>query len=165
MIIKTIGGAFIFLASYLFGVLKYKELLKRLEILKVFKNDISYFKNSIEFSKMPLCEMISEKKNDTTVLKSLYAKFCDCKQNYDVEKAWEVSVDEFGVHDTYKKLFYKFSDFFSAMDINGQCSMFASYINCIDTEINNLEAYIKKNDKLYKNIGLYAGILIIVLLM
>lgn len=166
MTIKILGGFFIIVSSYFFGIIKYKELLDELNIMKAFYDCVLYIKNEIAFSKTPFIEIISQLSEKNCYLQDFYINFLKkAEEGCDAEELWKNCIDDLDIGVGKKEILKKLSQCFSTVDIDGQTSKLTSYINEIEGEISKSEKYIEKNKKLYKNSGLYAGIIVAVLLI
>lgn len=163
--LKFVGGVFIVLSSYFFGIVKSNEYKMQLMFLKQYKTDLIYLKNNISFSKKPIFELIEELINSETILKGVYSDFIDLSKLKNFEIAWAEAIEKAKLTEKVKKYFKTFPDLFCVIDLVGQIDVLDNYILNIEEEIENFTVYLDKNEKLFRNTGLYIGILTAVLLI
>ena len=85
--------------------------------------------------------------------------------NTDIEGKWCECCETLSLGKSKKELVKKISECFSYADIEGQSAKIDMILSQLASETKKTEEYIEKNAKLYKNIGLYAGITAAVLLI
>ena len=162
---KFIGAIFIIVSSYMYGFLKCKDLKISLLRLKDFKNDILYMKNNIYFCKEPLPKIIKQLSNNNTYMKTIYKGFIEDNHTEDIDVKWKSCIDNIVTLKTDKKIFFDFVNLFLSVDVEGQKNLFENYLLNLESEIYKKENYILNNEKLFRNLALYGGILVVVLLI
>ncbi|MBE7054152.1 MAG: hypothetical protein E7391_07765 [Ruminococcaceae bacterium] len=162
---KFIGAIFIIVSSYMYGFLKCKDLKISLLRLKDFKNDILYMKNNIYFCKEPLPKIIKQLSHNNTYMKTIYESFIEDNHTEDIDVKWKSCIDNIVTLKTDKKIFFDFVNLFLSVDVEGQKNLFENYLLNLESEIYKKENYILKNEKLFRNLALYGGILVVVLLI
>lgn len=166
MILKIFGSFLIILSSYTYGVLKYGDMKKEVKILKEFSDNLVYLKNEICFAKPPLCGIIGNLSEKDGILSDFYKSFMQkISDSADIENKWCECCETLSLGKSKKELVKKISECFSYADIEGQSAKIDMSLAQLASETEKTEEYIEKNAKLYKNIGLYAGITAAVLLI
>lgn len=166
MILKILGSFLIISSSYIYGILKYGEIKKEVRILKEFSDNLVYLKSEICFAKSPLCGIIGNLSEKDGILSDFYKSFMQSiSDSTDIENKWCECCETLSLGKTNKELVKKISECFSYADIEGQSAKIDMILSQLATKTQKTEEYIEKNAKLYKNIGLYAGITAAVLLI
>ena len=149
----------------MFGLNKTSEFKLQLNSLKQFKYDLIFLKNTMSFTKKPVADMIEDLIDNETSLSSVYNDLIALLKCKDFNSSWTEAVDKLKLNKKIKKIFLTFPSLFGVVDVNGQTELLENYILNTQNEINEIENYIQKNEKVFKNIGLYVGVLIAILLI
>lgn len=169
---KLLGMVLVFLSTsslgYLFA-LKYK--MRRL-MLKSMISSLNLFKIEITYSKAPLEEILMAISNssDKNIKFVFYRTGVILSQNegYTAGEAWEIALNEW--HNNYLKkedveILRSFGYGLGNSDVYNQEKNFDLTIEFLKRQLSNADEESKKNEKLYKNIGILAGLAIIILFL
>lgn len=157
----------IFISSYI-GIDKAKKFSTRVLKLRNLKNSFNIFKTKLEFTYEPIKEIFTEiseivYKNKNNMFKS----YVDNMKNGKFEDAWALAVAEnsFSLSKEDIKIISNFGNLLGKTDLKGQINEIELANNFLDKQIIEAEEIRKKNDKLYKSLGIIIGITIVIVLV
>lgn len=166
LIFKIIGSAIVIISAVTLGILKSDEYENRVRYLESMQLCILQLENEMRYVQTPIFDAM--KKISANAHITIAKILCEAsKQNSSgetVNKIWAKSVKTFS-----KELFCEDIELFLSLgeclgntDLEGQIKS----INLFETKLNQViqkaQKTSDKNKKLYKNLGLYSGILIAV---
>lgn len=157
----------IFICAYI-GNNKANSFRLRVNKLRDLKCGFNIFKTKLEFSYEPVKESFYEisklvYKENSNIFKS----YIENLENGNFEKAWELSVAEnsYGFSKEDIMLINGFGKLLGKTDVNGQINEINLADEFLDKQIFDAEENRKKNDKLYKSLGIIIGIGIVIILI
>lgn len=157
----------ILICSYI-GIDKAKTFSIRVFKLRNLKNSFNIFKTKLEFTYEPIKEIFTEiseivYKNKNNIFKS----YVENMRNGKFEKAWNLAVVEnsFSLSKEDIKIISNFGNLLGKTDLKGQITEIELANNFLDKQIIEAEEIRKKNDKLYKSLGIIIGITIVIVLV
>lgn len=157
----------ILICSYI-GIDKAKTFSIRVFKLRNLKNSFNIFKTKLEFTYEPIKEIFTEiseivYKNKNNIFKS----YVENMGNGKFEKAWNLAVAEnsFSLSKEDIKIISNFGNLLGKTDLKGQITEIELANNFLDKQIIEAEEIRKKNDKLYKSLGIIIGITIVIVLV
>lgn len=157
----------ILICSYI-GIDKAKTFSARVFKLRNLKNSLNIFKTKLEFTYEPIKEIFTEiseivYKNKNNMFKS----YVDNMKNGKLEDAWALAVAEnsFSLSKEDIKIISNFGNLLGKTDLKGQINEIELANNFLDKQIIEAEEIRKKNDKLYKSLGIIIGITIVIVLI
>lgn len=149
--------------------LKYKQRLKNLEN---FKNIIKIFENEIRCSSREICD--AAKKASLTAQGTnddIFTAFCNnlCNSNGSpLSEIWRKSVSDNSAESAYTKedieMLKSFGDVLGSGDVQTQLKNIENLFTSIEEKTINAGDNLKKNGSIVSKIGIYAGVLISVIL-
>ena len=152
------------------GNCKAEKFIKRLKELISVKSALNIFENKIKFMQLPLEELfinIAENTSEKNI-KNIFQKLSkDIKQNKNIHKSWEkiISSSESYLTLEDKNILIDMGKILGATALEGQVSNIKITSSFIDKQIQKAEEEKQKNVKLYKTLGIGAGLTIIILLI
>lgn len=168
MPIKWIGAVLVFISAFSIGFMKSRELSGREKSLKNLRTALNILESEIVFSSHYLKEAL-KRISDLCGCGGLFSDISDQMQKFSVMEAWNISLKK-----SQKKLFLKDSD----IEI---LNILASQIGMSDREqqvkhITHVKLLLEKAEedarheyqtlaKLYRSMGIFAGLFIIILLI
>lgn len=162
----------IFSASYL-GFNKAGLYQKRIDELSEFKKGIEKLKTEITFVKSPLCDAFLKMskylgENVSTVFREFSLSICTYER-CSVTDMWSFSIDKYSknsfMNEKDFKILYDFGTALGMTDLEGQINNFTITIEMLEAQIAEATMEKDKNAGLYRSFGVYAGILISILLI
>ena len=138
----------IFALSTAIGLLIAKSYQNRVVELKEFKNILNIMKTKIKFTYEPLAEIA----NQITY--------------YQAKDVWENCIQDadISIKQEDKDILKKLGKLLGQTDIEGQISEIEVIENFLDMQIENAEDERKKNQKMYKTLGIVAGLVFVIIL-
>lgn len=169
--LKCIILFLIFILSSKIGRVFSKKYQERLEILQDVKTVLNNLKTKIRFTYKPLPIIFDEIiKNSIGINKKVF-NFLE-KSNFYMKNnvagdAWNLAIDESKIFENEKdkKIMKNMSNMLGKTDLEGQISDIDLTISFLDEQINIAKNELIKNEKLYKNLGVIAGIGIVIILI
>lgn len=167
-LIKFILLFFVFGTSSVIGILMAKKYSNRLNMLKNIKEGLNIFEVKINFSCDTIPEIFAE--IATKIERNSGKIFSDTilyLQNSSVQQAWEMSIDKNldCLKQEDKVTLKSLGKLLGKTDINGQIAQLKLVNNFLEKQINNAEEEKSKNEKMYKKLGVIAGIAMVVVLI
>ncbi len=167
---KILACAAILFSSTALGFLKAADFEKRENILKHLKSDLDFIQNEIAFMLTPIDEIIgklSRKEGELKIFyKSVYEKIL---QNTDVPFS-QIWLGETKKLEKVLPLTKSDTDVLSLLgqsfgksDVDGQISAIKTAFQSLNIQLDSAVSDKNKNSRLFKSLGFYAGILIIVM--
>lgn len=158
----------IFLISTTIGNLKSKKYYKRVEELIEMKNALNIFKTKIKFTYEPIPVIFEE--IGMSLNGNIAELFCTAHKKMNemsAGQAWEKTVDtlQTNMNGEDINVLKKLGKLLGKTDLDGQISEIDLNSTFLDTQIKKAEEERKKNEKLYKTLGLVMGLTIVIILV
>ena len=168
LIIKIIIYTFIFLTTSAIGMLKAKKYVDRANELREFKSAISMFKTKLKYTYNPIQEIFTEitEKFQSNVGKVFKIASINM-QNKNASESWNLAIDlgPLNINDEDKSILKNMGNLLGQTDLAGQISQVELTENFIDEQIIKAEKERLKNEKLYRTLGMTAGMAIVIILL
>lgn len=155
----------VFVCAYI-GINKAKSFSVRVFKLRDLKSAFNIFKTKLEFTYEPIKEIFSEiselvYSNKNNIFKS----YVENMNEENFTDAWNLAVAEnsFSLSKEDIKIISGFGNLLGKTDLKGQINEIELANNFIDKQIIEAEETRKKNDKLYKTLGIVIGITIVII--
>ena len=166
--IKIIIYSLIFLTSSGIGVIISKRYEQRAQELKDIKNALNMFKTKIRFTYEPIPDIfkeISEKINSRTG-KVFEIASCNMKL-LTAGDAWNMAIDTniLEINEEDKRVLKDLSRLLGQTDIDGQINQIELTNLFLDEQIKKAERDRDKNEKMYRILGMIAGLVIVIILI
>ncbi len=167
-ILKYILLLFIFSLSTAIGLLIAKMYENRVKELKEFKNILNIMKTKIKFTYEPLAEIFKQiAKENSSNIEKIFGKMIN-KINYETtEEVWTSCIQEsdISINQEDKDILKRLGKLLGQTDVEGQISEIEVTQNFLDMQIEKAEEDKKKNQKMYKTLGIIAGLVFVIILM
>ena len=157
----------IIICSYI-GIDKAKTFSLRVFKLRNLKNSFNIFKTKLEFTYEPVKEIFTEISEIVYGNKNnIFKSYVNNMKNGKFEDAWNLAVAEnsFSLSKEDIKIISNFGNLLGKTDLKGQINEIELANNFLDKQIIEAEETRKKNDKLYKSLGIIIGITIVIVLV
>ena len=167
-IFKFILLILVFGSSSHVGLLVSKKYLNRTEELKQIKTVISTLETKIKFTYEPLPEIFEQISKTSAVNIARIFKTANKKmKTVSVKEAWEESIDtvNLSINQEDKNILKELGNMLGQTDVDGQVSQIEVTKSFIDMQIEKAEEERKKNEKLYKTLGITVGLAIVIVLI
>ena len=157
LIVKIIGCILIVSSSFLIGYSKSKKLYLRRDFLKSFVVFLNSLSTNIRYDSADIFTTVSmsARNNDLTYISKL-------ENNKPFDKQWQEKISSLpntlALNKSDKELLSEFGNELGKTDIDGQLKHIEFYKNLFDNQLLAAEEDIISKSKLYKTIGLFAGI-------
>ncbi len=172
MIIKLIGGLFIVAASSCLGfqkALKYKNRVKELTDLQT---AAAQLETEIRFTQAPLAQaFIAVSKTADGIISAIFeeaAKRLDIHTGDTAADAWQIAVENHRINLSMTKAdletVISFGTALGGSDVEGQLKHISAVREKLRVQLAEARESSQKNQKLFTSLGIYAGILIAILL-
>lgn len=167
-IVKYIALGSIFFASSYIGILIAKKYTNRVKELKQMKIALNIFATKVKFTYEPIPKIFQEISNKVEGITSqIFRIAAEKMQEKEAGAAWiealEVKANMINKED--KEILKGLSNLLGKVDMEGQVSEIELVDTFLNTQIEKAEQESKKNEKLYKTLGVTAGLAIVVVLI
>ena len=166
-IIKYILLIVIFSLSTAIGMMISKMYENRVIELKEFKNILNIIKTKIKFTYEPLAEIFTQiSKDNTTKVEEIFAKMANQLNYSQVKTVWENCIQEadISIKQEDKDILKKLGKLLGQTDVEGQISEIEVIESFLDVHIDKAEEEKKKNQKMYKTLGVTIGLIFVIIL-
>lgn len=165
--IKYILLAVIFGLSTAIGLTISKIYENRVVELKEFKNILNIIKTKIKFTYQPLAEMFKEiaNKNETNVEK-IFGQMANQITYFQTREVWENCIQnaDISINQEDKDILKKLGKLLGQTDVEGQISEIEVTENFLNMQIEKAEEAKKKEQKMYKTLGITIGLIFVIIL-
>ena len=173
MLVKLIGGVLVISASAYLGFALSGECSRRLrdlralqELLRLLENEIGFLSSMLADAFINIAE--GSKSPAALFFESAGRKLESCG-GISAAEAWEAAVrDNIGktaLNREDEEILTAFGKFLGSSDVEGQVRNIRYTLTRLKVQEEKAEAYRKKNESLYRNLGMLAGAAIVVLLL
>lgn len=154
----------VFVSAYI-GINKANIFTLRVNKLRNLKSSFNIFKTKLEFTYEPIqdiflqiSKLVYENKNN------IFKSYVSNIENDNYEDAWNLALAEnsFGFTKEDIEIINEFGNLLGKTDLNGQINEIELAKEFLDKQIVDAEENRKKNDKLYKSLGIIIGITIVI---
>ena len=157
----------IFALSTAIGLLIAKSYQNRVVELKEFKNILNIMKTKIKFTYEPLAEIFKQiSKDNESEVEKIFGQMANQITYYQAKDVWENCIQDadISIKQEDKDILKKLGKLLGQTDIEGQISEIEVIENFLDMQIENAEDERKKNQKMYKTLGIVAGLVFVIIL-
>lgn len=170
--LKILSCVLILFSSASLGYLKSKDFERRQKILTAFKTNVVFMQNEMSFVKTNIIDIIKKLSNSRCVTDAFYKEIL-----IEYEKQGESAISDLWVksaHNIFKdepvlkgdlEVICLMADGIGKSDVEGQNKIFNTVKSALDIKIDEAVTDKNKNAKLYKSLGFYMGVLIIVMFL
>lgn len=158
----------IFILSAGIGLLISKMYENRVNELKEFKNILNIIKTKIKFTYEPLGEIFKEiSKDNSTRIERIFGKMSTQLQYCPVNDVWTSCIQEadISINQEDKNILKKMGKLLGQTDVEGQLSEIEVTEKFLDMQIEKAEEERKKNQKMYKMLGVVLGLVFVIILV
>ena len=162
-VVKYILLIFIFGLSTGIGMLISKSYENRVMELKEFKNILNIMKTKIKFTYEPLAEIFRQISKDN---ETIFGQMANQITYYHTKDVWEncIQKSDISIKQEDKDVLKKLGKLLGQTDVEGQISEIEMTQNFLDIQIEQAEEEKKKNQKMYKTLGVVAGLVFVIIL-
>jgi len=164
--VKFIDSVLIIIVCAYIGNNKANKFTLRITKLRNLKSSFCIFKTKLEFTYEPIKEIFSEISKMVYLEKNnIFKSYVTNLEQENYEDAWILSVAEnsYGFSKEDIVVINNFGNLLGKTDINGQLNEIELANNFLDKQIIDAEELRKKNEKLYKSLGIILGIAIVII--
>ena len=165
--IKYVLLAVIFGLSTAIGLTISKIYENRVVELKEFKNILNIIKTKIKFTYQPLAEIFKEiaNKNETNVEK-IFGQMANQITYFQTREVWENCIQnaDISINQEDKDILKKLGKLLGQTDVEGQISEIEVTENFLNMQIEKAEEAKKKEQKMYKTLGITIGLIFVIIL-
>lgn len=165
--IKYILLAVIFGLSTAIGLTISKIYENRVIELKEFKNILNIIKTKIKFTYQPLAEIFKEiaNKNETNV-ERIFGQMANQITYFQTREVWENCIQnaDISINQEDKDILKKLGKLLGQTDVEGQISEIEVTENFLNIQIEKAEEAKKKEQKMYKTLGITIGLIFVIIL-
>ena len=158
----------IFSLSTAIGLIISKMYENRVNELKEFKSIFNIMKTKIKFTYEPLREIFLQiSKDNNTKIEKIFGQMA-CQIQYEqVEKVWSTAIQkaDISINQEDKNIIKKLGKLLGQTDVEGQISEIEVAENFLDMQIEKAEDEKKKNQKMYKTLGVVVGLVFVIILI
>ncbi len=157
----------IFALSTAIGFFIAKSYQNRVVELKEFKNILNIMKTKIKFTYEPLAEIFKQiSKDNESEVEKIFGQMANQITYYQAKDVWENCIQDadISIKQEDKDILKKLGKLLGQTDIEGQISEIEVIENFLDMQIENAEEERKKNQKMYKTLGIVAGLVFVIIL-
>ena len=157
----------IFFLSSAIGIMIAKVYENRVKELKEFKNVLNIMKTKMKFTYEPLEEIFKEiSSNNSTKIEKIFGKMSNQILYGQVKNVWEDCIQEadISINQEDKDVLKKLGKLLGQTDVEGQVSEIDVTQSFLDVQIEKAEEEKKKNQKMYKTLGIVVGLVFVIIL-
>jgi len=169
--IKILSCVMVFLSSYLLGYLKALDLEKRYLILTSYNTSIVFIENEMSLIRESVIDIIKKLANTDMEISTFYKIVLSEKEknpHLAISDIFKTATENYfkivPLLKEDKDLFYLLGKSFGKSDIEGEIKILNTLKTQLNTKTDKAKKDKEKNLKLYKSLGFYLGLLIIVML-
>lgn len=167
-IIKYLILLLIFVSSTYIGILVSKKYKNRVRELKQMKNALAIFATQINFTYEPIPEIfidISKKINSN--MGEIFKIASKKMEEEAAGIAWKEAIEEnnTNLNKEDKDILKNLGNLLGKVDIDGQIKEIELVNNFIDNQIEKAEQEKRKNEKMYKTLGITIGLAMVIILI
>ena len=158
----------IFLMSTFIGIIIAKMYENRVKELREFKSILNIIKTKIKFTYEPLAEIFFQiSKNNSSKIEKLFEKIAKEIQYNQTKDVWEEEIQklDISINQEDKDILKKLGNLLGQTDVEGQVSEIEVTQNFLDNQIIKAEEERKKNQKMYKTLGVIVGLFFVIILI
>ena len=158
----------IFALSSAIGITISKIYENRAKELKEFKNILNIMKTKIKFTYEPLQEVFKEiAKENSTKIEKIFGKMANQIHYAQVSEVWTNCIQEADIciNQEDKDVLKKLGKLLGQTDVEGQVSEIDVTQGFLDVQIEKAEEEKKKNQKMYKTLGVVIGLVFVIILI
>jgi len=166
--IKTILLISIFSMSTAIGLLISKMYENRVKELKQFKNILNILKTKIKFTYEPLAEIFKQiSKEKANKIEEIFENMTYKLVYEDVKNSWRDSIQEadISLNQEDKDILKDLGKILGQTDADSQVSEIEVTETFLDMQIEKAEEARKKNQKMYKTLGILVGLVFVIILI
>lgn len=157
----------IFGLSTAIGMAIAKSYENRVSELREFKTILNAIKTKIKFTYEPLAEIFKQiaNKNETNV-ERIFGQMANQITYYPTREVWENCIQEadISINQEDKDILKKLGKLLGQTDVEGQVSEIEVTENFLNMQIEKAEEEKKKNQKMYKTLGVTIGLIFVIVL-
>lgn len=168
IILKFILGTAVVICSTRIGILLSKKYVYRLEELDEIKNSFQIMENKIKYTYEPLEEIFLELSEISSFeIKELFKNVAENIKLKGAEKAWkdEIKRAELSIKKEDRNVLKEFGTLLGKTNQEGQVNQIKFTNTLLDRQIEKAREEKRKNEIVYKKLGLIFGIGIVVILI
>jgi len=165
--VKYILLILIFGLSTAIGLAISKTYENRVIELKEFKNILNIMKTKIKFTYEPLAEIFKQiSNNNETGVEKIFGQMANQIIYFPTREVWENCIQEadISINQEDKEILKKLGKLLGQTDVEGQISEIEVCENFLNMQIEKAEEDKKKNQKLYKTLGITIGLIFVIIL-
>ena len=165
--IKYILLIAIFGLSTAIGLAISKTYENRVIELKEFKNILNIMKTKIKFTYEPLAEIFKQiSNNNETNVEKIFGQMANQISYYQTREVWENCIQDadISINQEDKDILKKLGKLLGQTDVEGQVSEIEVIENFLNMQIEKAEEEKKKNQKMYKTLGVTIGLIFVIVL-
>jgi len=166
-VIKYILLIAIFGLSTAIGMAVSKTYENRVVELKEFKNMLNAIKTKIKFTYEPLAEIFKQlaNKNDTNI-ERIFGQMANQITYYPTREVWENCIQDadISINQEDKDILKKLGKLLGQTDVEGKVSEIEVVESFLNIQIDKAEEEKKKNQKMYKTLGVTIGLIFVIVL-
>lgn len=157
----------IFGLSTAIGMTISKTYENRVAELKEFKNILNIMKTKIKFTYEPLAEIFKQiANNNETNVEKIFGQMANQLTYFQTREVWENCIQEadISINQEDKDILKKLGKLLGQTDVDGQISEIDVTENFLNMQIEKAEEEKKKNQKIYKTLGITVGLIFVIIL-
>lgn len=157
----------IFGLSTAIGIAISKTYENRVIELKEFKNILNIMKTKIKFTYEPLQEIFKQvANNNETNVEKIFGQMANQIMYFRTREVWEKCIQEadISIKQEDKDILKKLGKLLGQTDVDGQVSEIEVIESFLDMQIEKAEEEKKKNQKVYKTLGISIGMVFVIIL-
>ena len=157
----------IFGLSTAIGLAISKSYENRVIELKEFKNILNIIKTKIKFTYEPLADIFRQiSNNNETNVEKIFGQMANQITYFQTKEVWENCIQEadISINQEDKEILKKLGKLLGQTDVEGQVSEIEVTENFLNMQIDKAEEDKKKNQKMYKTLGITIGLVFVIVL-
>lgn len=157
----------IFGLSTAIGMAISKTYENRVVELKEFKNILNIMKTKIKFTYEPLAEIFKQiANNNETNVEKIFGQMANQITYFQTREVWKNCIQEadISINQEDKDILKKLGKLLGQTDVDGQISEIEVTENFLNIQIEKAEEEKKKNQKIYKTLGITVGLIFVIIL-
>lgn len=149
------------------GFLIAKSYENRVVELREFRNILNIMKTKIKFTYEPLAEIFKHiSRNNETNIEKIFGQMANQITYNQTREVWENCIEtaDISINQEDKDILKKLGKLLGQTDVEGQISEIEMTENFLNMQIVKAEEEKKKNQKMYKTLGIVTGLVFVIVL-
>ena len=172
MLIKIVGSLLIISASTIIGCAYSRDYARRPAQLRELQGQLQILENELSFQLNPLLEAFSTIAGTGSITTNFFssaARYLKNKRGISATRAWELAINDnisaTSLVEEDKDIIIAFGKMLGSSDLEGQIRNIRLTLSQLEIQESKAEESRKKNESMYRNLGVLGGLALVIFLV